>query len=427
MTSNKMDNPIALIGMGLSGQSAHALLQARGIPNNKLVTFDKDPSLGEFQCEKKMLQKANPRTLIVSPGIPLSTPWIQTFAKQEGHHISSELSLALEDISDEKIIGVTGSLGKSTVVSLLGAGLETSRLPYCMGGNIGIPLGDYALALRKKKRERAQWIVLELSSFQLENSKGLECDYGVFTYFAPNHLERYKDLNVYYACKWSLTRHTKKKMFGNARGGDLKKYAQNHISIPFVWSKEDTFTQEEWKHAKLLGKHGKDNLALASTIAKNCGWPESYKKGMLDFSGLPHRMENVGQYKNISFINDSKSTTIQSIRTAVESLGQEQGKKTILLLGGRDKNLPWEELQYLHSLPNLYCVFFGESAQKIKTRTGMEGMECSSLASAMENIPSITKPGDTVLLSPGGTSYDEFKNFEERGQAFSNLAKKHFS
>lgn len=422
-----LKRPIAVVGLGLSGEAALRLLRLNRVKKDDLVTFD-DKAAADYKDAEKMMEERAPRTLVVSPGVPLSKDWIRD-AEEHGALISSELALALNFLTTEKVIGVTGSVGKSTTVSLLEAGLKAFSPDSFVGGNIGRPLSDYVSDLLERKRQRAPWIVLELSSYQLENCGNLHCEISALTYLTGNHLDRYDSANHYYDVKWGLVKRTNKCVVLNNHGGDLKKYAKGRKESPeLLWTdqNDEELAGLELDQAKLLGSHNQDNLALAAKIAREAGWPEAAFQGMKDFPGLPHRMENLGLRQRIRFVNDSKATTMESVKTAALGLYEQMDRKTnlVLFLGGKDKNLPWAELAELKKIQKLKPIFFGECGAKAQTLSGLGGELFPTLKAATDAFHSFVQPGDTVLLSPGGTSLDEFKNFEERGKFFAEAVRK---
>lgn len=421
--------PIAVVGLGLSGNAALRLLHANGVRPKDICTFD-EKAPADYSDPQKMLAEREPRTLVVSPGYPLSKPWIKDF-KEHGGIVTSELALALHYITEERIIGVTGAVGKSTVVSLLEAGLKKFSPDSFVGGNIGRPLADYAADLTARKRPPAPWVVLELSSYQLENCGNLHCEFAALTYLTPNHMERYAGLSEYYDIKWELVRRTQKAVVLNLQGGELAKYARGKKeSAQLLWTdqNDEELTYLELERAQLLGSHNQDNLAVAAKLAREAGWPISAFEGMKEFSGLPHRMENLGLRAQIRFVNDSKATTMESVKTAAMGIYEQMDKKQqlILLLGGKDKDLPWQELVALKKIQKLRPVFFGAVGRHAQELSALEGPVYPNLAAAVKHVKEIARAGDTVLLSPGGTSLDEFKNFEERGLAFADLVKRLF-
>jgi UDP-N-acetylmuramoylalanine--D-glutamate ligase len=161
-----LKTPIAIVGMGKSGDSAKRLLIACGVSAELILTFDGKLDSANFKDSNKLMSEGKPQTLVVSPGVPLASAWIKD-AKNRGVFITSEITLACSCLSTEKLIGVTGSVGKSTTVSLLQAGLEAFSKTGFVGGNLGIPFATYAADVVEKKRPVADWVVLELYRYQL--------------------------------------------------------------------------------------------------------------------------------------------------------------------------------------------------------------------------------------------------------------------
>ena len=418
-----LKKPIAIIGMGKSGEAAKRLLLASGLKSQDFFTFDQRAPGANYQDASTLMIDVNPQTLIVSPGVPLSTDWIQQ-AKDRGVTITSEISLACSILKKEKLIGVTGSVGKSTTVSILGAGLSGFSKSYFVGGNLGTPFADYAADVLLKERERADWIVLELSSYQLENCEGLQLDYSAITFLTPNHLERYPSLLDYYETKWKILGLTKNKLVLNSKGGDLSSFSASLPDSKLLFADRDNFEFQRFHlpSAKLIGSHNQDNLALAVAVAMQAGWPEASIEAMKDFRGLSHRLEYVADVRGIRFINDSKATAMDSVVIAVEAAASHRAEsgKLFVLLGGRDKNLPWEKLETLQTTPNCEFVFFGECREIAQAKSKLPGHSFATLHLAMPYCLNAIRSSDTLLLSPGGTSLDEFKSFEDRGDYFKN-------
>lgn len=423
--------PIAIVGMGKSGEAARRLLLRSGIDQSSIVTFDLKLESADFNDPELLLKKVQPQTLVVSPGVPLTSSWIQK-AKTNGIKITSEISLASSYLSNEKLIGVTGSVGKSTTVSLLGAGLNAFSQDYFVGGNLGVPFAEYAADILEKKRKPAEWVVLELSSYQLENCENLKLDYSAITYFTSNHLERYENLEHYYRTKWHILSITKNAMFLNSEGGDLVEYYKNsghHQHVKIISKTDSSLAGLHLENAFLIGQHNQDNLALAASLATMAQWPASAIEGIKSFKGLFHRLENVGTINGIRFINDSKATAMDSVLIAATAAYDTLASsgKLILLLGGRDKNLPWQDLIPLKNFKEIKFVFFGECRGAAQSKSLLPGSSFSTLKEAIPYVFSVAKTNDTVLLSPGGTSLDEFKSFEDRGNFFKEQIKKFYS
>lgn len=416
-----LKTPIAIVGMARSGEAAKQLLLLNGVAPSSILTFDAKLPTADFSDPQVLMDQGRPQTLVVSPGVPLSLDWIQK-AKTAGVKITSELSLACSCLQTEKLIGVTGSVGKSTTVSLIGAGLNAFSPAGFVGGNLGIPFCQYAVEVLNGQRPRADWVVLELSSYQLENCENLKLEYSAITYLTSNHLERYNSLEDYYQTKWNIISLTEKNMFLNSGGGDVVNYSEKHASPKVrIVSKNDVILKPlHLQEARLIGEHNQDNLALAATIALAAGWPQKAIDGMKSFGGLVHRLENVGNFKGIRFINDSKATAMDSVLIAVQAAHEtrEKSGRLFVLLGGRNKSLPWQDLASLKNYSETVFVFFGECRDLAKEKSGLPGSSFEKLGEALDHVFNTAKAGDTVLLSPGGTSWDEFKSFEDRGDFF---------
>lgn len=410
----------AIVGIGRSGEAARRLLLRRGISPNEIAIFDDKAAAADYSDPETMFRDHNPDVLVVSPGVPLAKQWIQD-ARARGVRITSEISLAVEDLADEKLIGVTGSVGKSTTVSLLGEGAKVIDRHAFVGGNLGVPLGEYVADVLEGRVPRAKWVVIELSSFQLENCEGLRLDFAAITSLTPNHLERYKDLTHYYQTKWALSSISRTPVFINSRGGDVLAFSRTQPEHIVPVDREDRSLSEfHLENAALLGKHNQDDLALAATVALAAEWGPASIEAMKRFPGLPHRLQSLPPINGVRFVNDSKATALDSVITAVDAALETlpPSGRLHLLLGGRDKNLPWDVLKPLSAMTRLAPVFFGECASLAHEKSALQGPTFPTLREAIDGALRTSRTGDIVLLSPGGSSLDEFKNFEARGEYF---------
>ncbi len=416
-----LGDPIAIVGMGVSGNSVLKLLR-KAAPEKKILTFDSRPGLADWSNLEEMISKAKPRTLVVTPGVPLNIEPLKT-ASYAGIKITSELSLAYSCLAGEKIAAVTGSVGKSTTTSLLEKALQVQSQNNLAAGNIGKPLAEYICEVLEKKRPRADWIALELSSFQLENFENLQAEHSILTFFTANHLERYTDIEDYYKTKWSLVDKTKGTVFINGDSSGLMTFAKKiglSEKIKVCAAHDSLCKIHGLKQSQLLGEHNQQNLSLAAHLVTEINLGDEAILALKEFRGLPHRLENLGARNGVTFVNDSKATALDSVYSAVVSLGVNltPGKNLYVLLGGKDKNLPWDWLGQIKDFSFVKPIYFGECAKKAKTLMKIEGPAFSNLGPAVDHALSLLKEGDILLLSPGGSSLDEFKNFEERGQFF---------
>lgn len=426
--------PFGILGFGISGKATFELLKEIGIQESEILIADANESAATLS-RAQLLDRA--KTLFVSPGVPLNNADLFAY-RSKGGRITSELTLAAHFLREEKIIAVTGSLGKSTLTSLIYEGLRSYNSNCFAGGNLGTPLARYVLT-KLRQKQTAPWLVLELSSYQLENCEGLVADYSLITYLAPNHLERYQDLNHYYDTKWALVARTKHKVFLNIKGGDLKDYAKKKIesespsnlrAISWVNTEVNPLIEKyQLQDNQMVGSHNKQNITFAAALLSEMGAPPEAFKALRSFKGLAHRLENLGVRLQRRWINDSKSTTITSVLSAVQSCLQDQQRNFLanlsnttpgltVFIGGKDKNLPWEQLNVLKGTEDLKFVFFGEVGELAKKASGLSGEYFAKLEAALFAGFKLSEPGDTLLLSPGGASQDEFKSFEERGDFF---------
>lgn len=422
-----LPRPICIVGMAKSGRAALHFLLNMGIPRSDIITYDQSPDKGlaDFHDYHDLLRKSSPQTYLISPGVPLYSPWLQE-AQQSGALLTSDMNIAAQLMTSEKIIGVTGSLGKSTTTSLIGEACKVIDPSCFIGGNLGLPILDYFNDLMLGKRKKAQWIVLELSSFQLENAQQLPLEYSLLTYLSPNHLERYDSLQDYYKTKLKIADMTKQKLYVNSHGGDAAPYVQaNPGKCEIQLIDKINIHHFDWASARLLGAYNQDNIAMALAIARELQWGTEAEKAIQNFAGLPHRLENLGIKNGVLYINDSKATTIESVLSAVKTITDyvQSPQKIYLLLGGKDKGLPWTNLAEIKNRKNIHPIFFGQCGELIKKSIDftMPYPYYSKLEGALSAAISLAQPGDCVLLSPGGTSLDEFSGFEARGDFFKSL------
>lgn len=416
--------PFVIAGLGKSGLSAKKFLQLKGIKEDQIFTLDEKQD-AHFNSWSQ-LTDLSVGTIVLSPGIPLKNSALENL-KSKGWIITSEINLACSILADEIIIGITGSVGKSTVTSLIGAALQNEDHYAFVGGNLGIPFCEYACSILNGQH-KAKYVVLELSSYQLENAQQLKLDYSLITFLSANHLERYSSKDEYYKTKCEIGKMTKHYCIINASSEDLISYKKNISGLV----EETNYIKSENKSAidaaSLIGDHNKDNIAMAYKVGLLLNIKTDSLNKILTFKGLNHRLEIVGKFNDILFINDSKATAMDSVRVAVDAAVTQlkQQGRLHLLLGGKDKNLPWEELSVLNK-PFIAPVFFGQCGELAKNKSRLSGPVYTQLKTACDNIFKIAEPNDVVLLSPGGTSLDEFKNFEDRGQFFKNFVNEFYS
>lgn len=378
----------------------------------------------------------------VSGGIPLTLPIVQETLRR-GLPLTNDTQIFMETVSCP-VIGITGSAGKTTTTTLVGrmaqAALETPRKAW-IGGNIGLPLVDHLEEIKPTDS-----VVLEISSFQLEQMTTSPHVAAILN-ITPNHLDRHGTIEAYTAAKARLIQFQHSDDIAvlnpadagswnlrNLVAGRLVTFSLQHPDM----GRPGTFCQDGrlWLYdgrqdvaimpqnsILLRGTHNLYNVLAACAIAYAAGFScEAMRSGVAGFGGVPHRLEFVRTWRGSKWYNDSIATAPERTTAAIHSFSEP----LVLLLGGRDKKLPWEDLAELIHQRVDHIILFGEAADKIRNAVGpLElgrrpySMEiCRDLHEAVQAAAQVAQPGDVVLLSPGGTSYDQFKDFEERGECF---------
>ncbi len=402
-----------VVGLGKSGAAAARLLRSRGASvvaaDDKQVPFD-----GE-------LRSVSPKSLngvdlvVVSPGVPLT---LQIFQEARALHLEiiGEVELAARFI-EEPILGITGTNGKSTTTALCGHLLATAGLRVFTGGNLGTPLSERVL-----QGGRLDASVCELSSYQLESIATMRCAGATALNVSPDHMDRYPSLDAYAAAK--------ERIFANQRAGDLA--ALNAADARVVAMKTNPGVQRklfdprtdalQLRAKTLRGAHNKENALAACLLARHLGVSgEPLHRGLDSYPGLPHRLEPVRVLDGVEFINDSKATNVDSVEKSLSAF--EAG--VIIIMGGRGKGAPYAPLRELLKKRAKAILTLGEEATRIAAELGDVAPlhACGTLAAAVAKARALARPGDTVLLSPACASYDQFKNFEDRGEQFKALVR----
>lgn len=414
----------AILGFGKSGKSAYKLLKSLGY--NEIDIFDdgKDSGYPPVMEYVDIYDKT-----VVSPGIDR--------ARYDNipSKITSEIELAYDAMDDDaKIIAITGTNGKSTTTHLTAQILNKAGIKATACGNIGLPFGE---AVEDKNIEV---FVVELSSFQIELLNRFAAQSACIINVTQDHMDRYGNMTAYYEAKLKLLKFIPQDGLFLAgvdkiikKDGEnykfLSKYIDKDLAVfPKLTNKVLDFGSfnVDTSYFNLYGHHNLINLSfalgLASSIANFEGDVTKYIKGL---TGMPHRTEVVGHFRGVAWINDSKGTNVDSVVTALESAT----KPTYLLIGGRDKKSDYTPLAPLINKSVTNICYFGEAAELIKGQlsTLIEAKESSfsSLEEAVKYCAETAEEGATVLLSPACTSFDEFKNYEDRGEKFASFVKKY--
>lgn len=377
--------------------------------------------------------------LCLSGGVPLTLPIVQEAVKR-GIPLSNDSQIFMEVVPC-KTIGITGSAGKTTTTTLVG---EMAKLMYdkraFVGGNIGDPLINYV-----DEMQADDIAIMELSSFQLDQMT-ISPNIAAILNITPNHLDRHGTMEAYTNAKarilefqsaddtailgrddagaWNLRNRVQGKLFEFSLR-DLEEGLNGTYLHDGLLSLRDGFAYVPLMLREKVGLRGDHNIAnvlAAFAIGHAAGFKlDAMLEAVEEFRGVPHRLELVRELNGVRWYNDSIATAPERSMAAVHAFDEP----IVLMLGGRDKNLPWGELARLICDRVDHLVVFGEAGEMIqKTVTGIGGersvdvRRAKGLKDAVTLAAEVVSAGDVVLLSPGGTSYDEFKDFAERGEAF---------
>ncbi len=376
-----------------------------------------------------------------SGGVPLNIPLIVE-ARRRGIPLSNDSQIFLE-ICPCRTIGITGSAGKTTTTSLVGRMVtqDLGEEHAWVGGNIGMPLLSIVDQITSD-----DLVIMELSSFQLEIMTR-SVNIAAVLNITPNHLDRHGTMEAYRQAKeriirqqtaqdcvvlgrddpgaWSLAHQAlgEVRSFGAQRPPTDFKGSYLDGEQVCLWDGQNTRPVLSGKMIPLRGEHNIYNVLAACAISDAAGVPvEAMRTAIKDFMGVPHRLERVRSWNGAVWYNDSIATAPERAMAAIHSFDEP----IVLLAGGRDKNLPWEDFAALVHQRVDHLILFGEAVDLIYRAVHADAASarpytlerCDNLEQAVQAAARVAEPGDVVLLSPGGTSFDEFRDFEARGEAF---------
>lgn len=370
--------------------------------------------------------------VILSPGIPRSTPFVLE-ALARGIEVIGEVELAhrvLRDRNDgSKVLAVTGTNGKSTTTDMLAYLLRAAKIPTAACGNLGVPFLEAV-----EQAQPGTAFALELSSYQLESLDGFHAEGAAFLNLTPDHLARYGDLETY--------RRAKLRIFGGQGAEDLRVLPAAHpelaagalgqgVTARFGWTECEAWCDctgllrlrgETLLHRdelKIPGDHNVENALAASLLAHHGGASiEAIREGLRTYPGLAHRIAFCGEKSGVRCFNDSKGTNVDATLIAVRALPGP----LVLLLGGTDKGASYEPLREALEGKLRRLIFLGEAIPQLERDLGDLPYEAIwDFDDAVNGAFELAEPGDQVLLSPACASFDQFKNFEERGKRFEAL------
>ena len=346
--------------------------------------------------------------LVKSPGVPPAAP-LAAAARERGVTIWSEVELGFRLLSNP-VLGVTGTNGKTTTSELLGAIFRAAGRDVAVAGNVGRPLTGLDGAIGEDA-----WIVCELSSFQLEDVDTFRPRIAVLLNLAPDHLDRHDTFEDYRAAKLRI--------FENQAAGDVAIVPRGFEPIPGE-AKRIEFSLDDTLPAmpSIPGEHNRENAAAATAAARAAGIADdAIAAGLSGFEGVPHRLELVREVGGVRFVNDSKATNPEAAERALSAY--PPGIR--LILGGSRKGIPFARLAKRAAASGVAQAYLiGDSADEIAEALAAEGVRFTysrDLVSAVRDAFADAEAGEVVLLSPACASYDQFRDFEERGERFREL------
>jgi UDP-N-acetylmuramoylalanine--D-glutamate ligase len=422
----------AVLGLARSGMTAVETLLASGAKVTAWDSREEPRNLLAGRCDL-----ADPLTIdlsgfdgiVVSPGVPLNRHPIADAAATAGVPIIGDIelfALARADLPAHRVVGITGTNGKSTTTALVHHLLISAALPARMGGNIGLPvLGQEPLAA-------GGVYILELSSYQIDLTQSLACEVAALLNITPDHLDRYDGFAAYAASKarlFAMQRSDQYAVFGtgDVETGEVAAREAGRRAADHVHSVDGAQLlafQPEWP--TLQGPHNLQNAAVAVAIVEALGLtPAQWRAAMPTFRGLPHRMERVAEAGGVLFINDSKATNPASAAPALAAFpprAADTAKRIHWIVGGLPKGEALDECApFFGNVAAAYTIgdagpLFADLLNPFMTVHRSE-MMCEAIRQAI----AAAKPGDVVLLSPACASFDQFRDYEARGDSFRQI------
>jgi len=381
---------VLVLGLARSGFAAAAALERRGV---EVVRADR-----ELGNDEDIGLLDGVELLVKSPGVPAEAPLVAA-ARERGIPVWSEIELASR-LLPNPILGVTGTNGKTTTAEWLGFILGAP-----VAGNVGRALSEL-----DGEVDPDQLVVVELSSFQLEDVHEFRPRIAVLLNLEPDHLDRHGSFDAYQAAKLRI--------FENQAEDDTAVVPRDLAHV--VRGRRVEFAADDPLPAEpsLRGRHNRENAAAATAAARAAGaTDEQIAEGLRDFTGVAHRLELVGERRGVTYVNDSKATNVTATLRALAAYEDEPVR---LILGGSRKGEDFAALAAALG-PNVHAVYvIGETADEL-ARAIPDTIRARDLETAVERAATAAQPGEVVLLSPGCASYDQFRDFEERGEEFRRL------
>ena len=414
MADSDIPRSVLVLGLARSGEAAALALAGRGV---RVRAHDRNEELdaGRLRAAgvEVRLGADDPALLdgvdllVKSPGVPTEAPLVAA-ARERAVPVWSEVELGYRLLPGLPILGVTGTNGKTTTTELLGAVFRAAGRPVEVAGNVGRPLTAVA------DPSPDAWVVAELSSFQLEDVHDFHAPVAILLNVTPDHLDRHGTLERYTEAKL--------RVFENQREGDTAVVPRGFRPIPGRATRVE-FAVDDPLPAEpaLRGEHNRENAAAATAAARAAGIPDhAIAEALRTFTGIPHRLEPVGDRNGVRFVNDSKATNPEAAARALTAYDRVR-----LIAGGSRKGTPFADLaRAARERGVLRAYLIGESADELREAFAGEGVltsDAGDLETAVRTAAADAEPGDVVLLAPACASFDQFRDYEERGERFRAL------
>lgn len=419
----------AVLGLARSGMATVESLLAGGA---RVTAWDRqqtprDKLAGRCTLADPMeIDLAGFDGVVVSPGVPLNTHPLADKARAAGVPVIGDIELFAQcraDLPRHKVVGITGTNGKSTTTALVTHLLQQAGVPALLGGNIGLPI------LAQQPLPAGGVYVLELSSYQIDLTQSLACDAAALTNVTPDHLDRYDGFAAYAASKARLFAMQQAEQFAVFGCEDAEtsavqaaEAARRAPGRAVCMAAADLAPQQaHWP--SLQGPHNLQNAAIAAALVEELGLSRAQVlAGLASFTGLAHRMEVLGTFGGVLFINDSKATNAASTAPALAAWPPNPNKRVHWICGGLPKadNL-YECAPFFGNVAAAYTI--GEAGPLFAglLEGHMPVQQCEMLCTAVERAMQAARPGDVVMLSPACASFDQFRDYEVRGDSFREI------
>jgi UDP-N-acetylmuramoylalanine--D-glutamate ligase len=410
----------AVLGLARSGLATVEALLASGA---QVTAWDSDPerraALGAGAAPGLALADLDRAdlaafdSLVLSPGVPLNRSALAARAREAEVEIIGDVELfarARADLPPHKVVGITGTNGKSTTTALVHHILQGAGVPSLMAGNIGLPI------LGADPLPAGGVYVLELSSYQLDLTDSLDCEVAVLLNITPDHLDRYDGFDAYAASKARLfAMQSPGRLAVVDRRAEADHGVLDEAEDPVIQFIDDVEPGEQAAWPALQGPHNRQNAAAAVAVCRELRLDEAViADGLATFTGLRHRMERVRSRDGVLFVNDSKATNATATAPALAAFDAVRW-----ILGGRAKAADLDECAaHFGHVRKAYTIGEASGLFAALLKPHMAVAECGTLDAAVAAAAADAAPGDTVLLSPACASFDQFSDFEARGDAF---------